>query len=437
MNRGDVGPRMRRVSSALQPRIFYGWIVVAVALLMNVGSSPASAVTFGFFIRPMSDDLGWSVGALTLGLTFRLTVAGLPSSLLGVLLDRFGARILGAFTAGMAGLSIMALGLVHDLWLFFLLFAISGLSGFGGPSGQLLTVVPVAKWFQRKRGRALAIATMGMPFGNLLLIPLAQLLIDGPGWRTAWVVLGGLLILLTVPACALFMRKDPESIGLMIAGTVSDPSQTGELVPEKSAPRSEETSWTVRQELRHHTFWIVVAATALGGMVTQGTLVNRVPFWQDVGIGSGYVAIETAVAPLFVVLAGLFFGFMADRTQVRYIGIIGGSIVALSMVPLVFASNSLFLLFSHNLLWGVGQGANNTVANVIWPNYFGRKNLGAIRGLIFPVVVGTAAISAPLFAVLLTSVSDPGLVWSIPLLLFAASGVLYLITRPPGRPREA
>ncbi len=158
---------------------------------MNIGSSPASAVTFGFFIRSMGEDLGWSSGALTLGLTFRLMVAGVSSPLLGVLLDRFGARLLGALLAGLAGITIMALGLVHDLWLFFLLFAISGLSGFGGPSGQLLTVVPVAKWFQRKRGWALAIATMGMPFGNLLLIPLAQVLIDGPGWRTAWLVLGG------------------------------------------------------------------------------------------------------------------------------------------------------------------------------------------------------------------------------------------------------
>ena len=428
---------MRRVSSVGRPRMFYGWVIVAVALLMNIGSSPASAVTFGFFIRPMSEDLGWSTGALTLGLTFRLVVAGVSSPLLGVLLDRFGARVLGALLAGLAGIAVMALGLVHELWLFFLLFAISGLSGFGGPSGQLLTVVPVAKWFQRKRGWALAIATMGMPFGNLLLIPLAQLLIDGPGWRTAWVVLGGLLILLAVPACAIFMRKEPEEMGLTVDGEDADKDpQVGQERKSGSLAKNE-TSWTVRQVLRHHVFWIALAATALGGIVTQGTLVNRVPFWQDVGISSGYVALGTAVAPLLVVLAGLFFGFLADRVAVRYIGIIGGLVVGLSMLPLVFASNSLFLLFSHNILWGLGQGANNTVANVIWPNYFGRGHLGSIRGLIFPVVVGTAAISAPLFAVLLASSLDPDLVWAIPLLAFTGSGLLFFATRSPGGPVRA
>ncbi len=428
---------MRRVSGALRPRVFYGWIIVAVALLMNIGSSPASAVTFGFFIRPMSEDLGWSSGALTLGLTFRLLVAGVSSPLLGVLLDRHGARLLGALLAGLAGITIMALGLVHDLWLFFLLFAISGLSGFGGPSGQLLTVVPVAKWFQRKRGWALAIATMGMPFGNLLLIPLAQLLIDGPGWRTAWLVLGGLLVLLAVPACALFMRKEPEAMGLRVDGEDQKRSPVIEPGRKRISLPGDEASWTVRQAVRHNVFWIALAATALGGIVTQGTLVNRVPYWQDVGIASGYVALGTAVAPLLVVLAGLFFGFIADRVAVRYIGIIGGLVVGLSMVPLVFAANSLFLLFSHNILWGVGQGANNTVANVIWPNYFGRGHLGSIRGLIFPVVVGTAAISAPLFAVLLASALDPDLVWAIPLLAFTASGLLFLATRAPGRPASA
>ncbi len=411
---------------------FYGWVIVAVALLMNVAASPASAVTFGFFIKPMSNDLGWSSSVLTLGLTFRLAVAGITSPLLGMLLDRLGPRILGSVAAVTGGLSIVAIGAVHQVWLFFLLFAISGLSGFGGPSGQLLTVVPVAKWFQKKRGRALALASMGMPFGNLLLIPLAQFIIDAFGWRTAWVVLGTMFACIAAPLCALFMRKDPESLGLRVDG--EDAPDTAPQSPGERPTLVADEEWTVRQALRAHVFWVALMATALAGIVTQGTLVNRVPFWQDVGIGSGYVAIGTAMAPMLVVMSGLTFGFLADRIAVRYIGIIGGLGAGLSVVPMIFARNNLVLLFSHNVLWGFGQGANNTVNNVLWPNYFGRRNLGAIRGLIFPIAVGTAAISAPLFAVMLAAATEPRLVWVVTLVAFTASGLLYLSTRPPGAP---
>src|SRR6187402_342881 len=116
-----------------RPRYFYGWNIVLVALLMNVAASPTNAVAFSFFVAPMSDDLGWSRGALSLALTFRLGVAGFAAPLTGLLVDRIGARGIGTVAGAVAGVSMMALYFVDDLWLFYLLFAISGLSGFGGP----------------------------------------------------------------------------------------------------------------------------------------------------------------------------------------------------------------------------------------------------------------------------------------------------------------
>jgi sugar phosphate permease len=396
---------------------------------MNLASSPATAVTFGFFIKPMSDDLGWSTGELALGLTFRLGVAGLTSPVLGMLLDRWGSRILGTVAALVAGCSIMAVGLVHDLWLFYLLYAISGLSGFGAPSGQLLTVVPVAKWFQLKRGKALSIAMAGTPAGNLLLIPIAQFIIDSWGWRTAWIVLGGMLALISGPACALLMRKDPESMGLPVDGV--------EAAPVAIAPSDvevvEDDSWSVREALRSSVFWLLLASTALAGIVTQGTLVNRVPFWQDAGIDSGYVAIGTALAPLLVVLSGLVCGVLADRFAIKLIGFGGAVIAGASAVPMIFARDSILLLGIHNALWGIGQGANTTVANVIWPAYFGRRHLGSIRGIIFPVAIGTAAASAPLFAVLLAQLTEPRLAWTVTLAGFVASGLCFLVANQPTR----
>lgn len=411
-----------------RPAPFYGWVIVAVALVMNLASSPATAVTFGFFIKPMSNDLGWSESELVLGLTFRLAVAGVTSPLLGMLLDRLGSRVLGTLAAVVAGVSIMSVGLVHNVWLFYLLYAVSGLSGFGAPSGQLLTVVPVAKWFQVKRGRALSIAMAGTPAGNLLLIPIAQLMISTWGWRTAWLILGALLALGAGPVCALLMRKDPESMGLNVDGLDAQPERA-----EESDVAVEDDSWNVREVLHSGVFWLLLLATASAGIVTQGTLVNRVPFWQDAGLDAGYVAIGTALAPLLVVLSGLVCGVLADRFAIRIIGFGGGAIAGLSALPMIFARDSILLLALHNLLWGIGQGANNTVANVIWPAYFGRRFLGSVRGLIFPVAIGTAALSAPLFAVLLAQLTEPRLAWIATLAGFGLSGLLFLVAKEPRR----
>ncbi len=419
------------MSSTPAPRFYYGWVIVAVAGVMNLASSPATAVTFGFFIRPMGDDLGWSAGELALGLTFRLAVASITSPILGFFLDRLGTRLLGTVAAIVAGLTIIGVGFVHELWMFYLLYAISGLSGFGGPSGQLLTVVPVAKWFNARRGRALGIAAMGTPAGNLLLIPIAQFIIDAYGWRTAWVVLGGLLVAVAAPACAIFMRKDPESLGLRVDGAPALAETETQAAQRKVT--EEDDGWTVRQAMRSQAFWLLVIATAFTGIVTQGTLVHRVPFWQDIGIASGYVAAGTAMAPLLVVIAGLWFGILADRWPVGRIGLLGGIITALSAAPMIVATNNVGLLVIHNVLWGIGQGANNTVANVVWPSYFGRKYLGSIRGIIFPVAIGTAAISAPLFAVMLAVVAEPRLVWIVPFVGFLVSGLLFFVTKAPKR----
>jgi MFS family permease len=399
--------------------------------MMNIASSPATAVTFGFFILPMKEELGWSASALTIGLSFRLIVAGLTAPMLGSLLDRVGARVIGTVAAITTGLSIAAIGLVDDLWVYYLLSAISGLGGFGGPTGQLLTLVPVSKWFHEKRGRAMAIATIGMPGGNLLMIPLGQYIIDSAGWRDAWLILGGLLILFAVPPCLFFMRKDPESMGLPVDGI-----EHAAIQPDGNAapPPALAASWTATQARRTRVFWVAAAATGLMGFVAQGTLVHRVPFWQETGISSGYVAIGTAMAPLLVVLAALYFGWLADRVSMRLIALAGGLITAMSMLPMVVAANSLVLLFMHNILWGVGQGANTTAANLLWPDYFGRGHAGAIRGMIFPVLVGTAAASNPFFAVFLDSAPDPRVVWLLPFLAFAAAGVMFYSTRSPGPP---
>ncbi len=420
---------MARMHSAAQPKRFYGWVIVAAAFLMNASSSPTNAVAFSFFVAPMTDDLGWSRGEMALALTFRLAIAGLTAPFIGVLVDRIGTRALGAAAGLLAGLPLLAVAFIHDLWVFYLLFAISGASGFGGPGGQLLTTVPVAKWFHAKRGRALAIASVGLPLGAAIYIPVIQTLIDGLGWRSAWFISGVFVVALAVPISLLFMRKDPESMGLRPDGVEEEPPSLRSDLPQLTRPLEED--WTLGEVLRNGAFWRAMGWIALTGVVIQGCLIYRTSYWEDIGISSGIVAAGTTLDPLTVVFSGLFFGFLAERVAVRYLGFIGMCGVACSMLPLLLAQNSPIPLFAHNLTWGAFMGANLTTNNVIWPDYFGRRNLGTIRGFVFPVAVGTAALS-PLFFALLASVISPfRYVWIVPLIFFATSGLLLLSARPP------
>ena len=305
------------------PRLYYGWVIVFVALMMNIAASPTNAVVFSFFLEPMRHDLGWSRAPCRSPSLRASMVAGISAPILGPLVDRIGARVLGTLAGATAGLSIMALALVHDLWLFYLLFAISGLSGFGGPAGQLLTIVPVSKWFRQKRGRALAIASTGMAIGVAIFLPVLQAIINDRGWRFAWVVCGLIVIILAVPACGLLMRKDPESMGLPLDGIPEQPE--GAPRPPAALSRATHEEWRVDQVVRTRAFWLIMAALALNGLVLQGVLVYRTTYWEDIGLSSNIVALGTSVDPITVVFSTIFFGLMAERVATHHLGLFAGS----------------------------------------------------------------------------------------------------------------
>ncbi|MBF8299372.1 MAG: transporter, partial [Dehalococcoidia bacterium] len=167
------------------------------------------------------------------------------------------------------------------------------------------------------------------------------------------------------------------------------------------------------------------------GVALSGTLVYRVSYWRDIGLSPAVVALGTALDPLTVVFSVLAFGFLAQRMSLRIMGLIGGIGLALSMLPMVFPSNGVFSILAHNVIWGLAAGAYVTVNNLIWPNYYGVKFLGTIRGLILPVIVASNAFSAPLYGYVLENVLSPSEVWAISGGLFAAAGGLLFMARPP------
>ena len=418
-------PRVTRIP------FFYGWVMVGSALAINAVSSTMNPVVFSFMIGPMSEELGVSKSALAWSFTLRLFAGGLVGPFLGVLLDRHGARWIGAMSGALVATMLIALAFVHSLWLIYLVFAISGLAGLGGPAGQLLTQVPLAKWFVVRRGRAMAIATVGMAGGTMFMIPLTEWLLSSFGWRTTSIVFGLTVAAIVVPVSMILVRRAPEDLGLHPDGSDTPPASAAEHALGRHAHLTTANNWTMRQAVRTPVMWQLLAAQSLSGAVLMGTLVYRVDFFKSLGISPEAVAFGTTLDPLTVVFSAFAFGILSDRVPVRYLGAIGLFGFGLSLLPMIFATASPIAVVVHSVTWGMAAGGNITLNNIIWPNYFGRLHLGAIRGVVLPASIAASGLGPPLFGFLFDAGMEPWQVWSISLASFAIAGLAVLVSRPP------
>ena len=359
-------------------------------------------------------------------------VSGVTAPLIGLIIDRFGPQWLGLLAGLVAGGSLIGLYYTQQIWLVYLLFAISGGVGLGGgPGGNLLTLVPVAKWFVLKRGRAMSIATTGMAVGTVLAIPASQWIIQNMGWREAWAILGVLVTIIIIPLSLLFLRGAPSDLGLQpdgLNGTQLSPSRGGQGVGGVI-----EADWTAREALRHPVLWLILFALAVGGFALAGTLLHRVAYWGEVGMSPALVAFGTAMDPFTFMFSVVVFGVIGEKVRTRKLALFGGLVITLSMIPMILSSGQTYTIFAHNMIWASGGGAYITANNLIWPNYFGRRSLGTIRGIVFPVQVAATGLGPPVYGFFLDAGVAHTTLWMVSACFFATSGILLFMARPPQR----
>ena len=327
------------ITEPVRPPFFYGWIIVATAFTINVVAAPMNAVVVAFFISPISDDLGVGRSTVAWALTFRIAVAGLAAPLMGPLIDNYGARWLGTVAGIYTGITLIGLYFVDNVWSLYLMFALSGLMGFGAPGGSLLISVPVAKWFVVKRGRAMAIAIAGAPLGTVIGIFVAQMLIDSVGWRGAWLVFGIGVSGVMAPLFAVLMRRIPEDMGLHPDGTATEVTaneqgKSGLLGSQDTSTR--EVDWPLRHVLRTPVMWMVVMAFGINQFVGSGTLVHRVGSFEADGLTDGLIGVGIAVEPLTFLVMALVFGLVIERAVPRLVGALGLALMVISVLPMLF-----------------------------------------------------------------------------------------------------
>jgi MFS family permease len=343
------------------------WLIVAALFVVTYGiATPLAA--YGVFLPVLAEAFAWSRGAISTALSLNLLIGGLAGFGLGALADRHGPRVMLVLTVTLAGAAFALVSVVGALWHLYVFVGVMG--GVGMSGFYLLSAATVARWFDERRGLALALVLVGFNLGYISGGPLAAWLIEKVGWREAYALLGSGCGLITMLA-ALTVRLPHAAEATGLRGPSARSDATPAVVPDV----------TLAEALADPRQWCLNVGWLLLGGLTFMVTVHIVPFARDRGISLTGASLALTAYGLGAVSGRIAAGVVADLlgtlTTIRASYVIQ----ALALLVLLWVPSREALLGSL-VAFGVGVGASDTMITKVIPDVFGMRALGAIMGVL-------------------------------------------------------
>ncbi len=361
--------------SALQR--YYPWLVIGIAFL-TVGVAFGARNAFAIFLVAVIEEFRWSRGLASGALMLGSLVWTFVAPVIGVLLDRFGARVVLPGGAIIMAAGFVMSGLANTVLEFYLGMGILVGAGFAAlPMTSQATVL--SNWFIRKRGMAIGTAASGIGLGIFIVAPLTQGLIAAVGWRAAYFTLAGLLVAVVAPLNYFFQRQTPEEMKLR--------PDFGETAPANYAPRAKSYGVdgpSLREALRTWRFWVFAFGVLTGAIPLHLVLIHQVAAVSDAGFSKETAALGLGMIGLFTVPSMILMGLLADRIGRQWAYLLGSMslIIGILFLTIINDARQTWLLHAFPPFIAFGFSSRQSLYPTIAADLFHGKSFGAIIGSI-------------------------------------------------------
>ncbi len=360
--------------------------------------------TFGLFLQPMSQDLGWNRGTFSLALALQNLVWGLAQPYAGWLADRYGAGrvILVGGTAYALGLLMMAYA-TDPLSLNLSAGVLIGL-GMSGTSFSVVYGAVGRAVSPEKRANALAVVGAAGSFGQFLLVPIGQSMISTLGWLQTLLVFALAAAVIAPLAAGVAERHDAQA-------SVGPAQSTAEALREAFSLRS---------------FWLLTLGFFVCGFQVVFIGAHLPSYLLDKGLSANVGVLALALIGLFNIFGTYGFGALGGRLSKKYL--LSGIYVARSVVIVIFLLCPLTPLAvglfaaAMGFLWlGTVPLTNGLVAQI-----FGVRYLAMLSGFVFFSHQLGSFLGVWLGGVLFDRTGSYNLVWLICIALGLVAALLNL-----------
>ncbi|HEY7181510.1 MAG TPA: MFS transporter, partial [Blastocatellia bacterium] len=421
-----------------ESRVFYGWVVVLLAVFAIAVTNGILLGGMPFFYQSFIREFGWNRTTVATAGSVLLVSRGLTGPFAGPLWDRYGPKrfmVIGAAVIGAALAFISRINAPPELYL--ALFVMS--SGFTfagiGPGAYLAST-----WFTRKRGVAMGMVGAATSLGGMIFSPISTRLIAGYGWRNAMAIYAAFMFVGFAPLVCLFIKNRPEEIGAsadpdesdwflrrrtLIKSIAATAAIVGSLVysPVSSlltggfgrpaavliftslgilclgalmkyfaasreaaaavveASHDPSSGATMKEAMRSGSYWMLLLGSSLCYAAIFALVQQFILHVRSARVGFSAAEAAWAYSTLFFFsLAGKSsFGFLSDRFEKR----------AVNLVCFLFtlAGALLVLRISHTNVWffcllfGLGYGGVTVTTRLVLAELFGLRSLGKLLAL--------------------------------------------------------
>jgi MFS family permease len=391
-------------------RIFYGWYVVAAALVITTTTSGLAFYNLSILLAAFVSERGFPVALVSAATATLFVAGGIGGLISGRLVDRWDARGVIAVNAVIAAAALATVGHLYEAWQ---LFAFHTVFGFAHGAMSLVPVTTVlARWFNVRRSLAFSIGSTGLSLGGILVAPVVALSIEHYGLAAAapWMALGMLIGM--VPVTLLLLRPSPQSMGLEPDGLTR--AQMSSAPPQPSIAYA---------EAARSAYFLAVSAAylfLLGAQVAAIAHLYRLVVTRE----SAYTAaVALAVLATGSTIGRLIGGGLLLKISSHKFGVTLMAVQALSLALLAVAQGPVLILMAI-ALFAVTIGNSLMIHPLLLVERFGTRDYGRIYATSQMIAVAGVA-GCPALVGLLYEVNQD---YRMPFLVIAAITLLGLIT---------
>ncbi|MBP38331.1 MAG: MFS transporter [Dehalococcoidia bacterium] len=360
--------------SSKKSGIYYGWYIIA-ALFFATFLAIGSRQGFGVFVKTWEQDWGISTATVSIAASVGWLVNGVSQPIVGRLTDIYGGRRVVVISLTVMALATIGVAYVTNI------YGLIALSGFvisfaAGGISPATTGVIVARWFEKKRGMAMAVLIAGGSVGGLIVVPFLSYLLVEFSWQTAHWLVGGLALALGVPLLLIVVRSTPEDMGLKIDDGESSASTETEVVVRPVGPKFAE-EW--RDSLNSKPIWQLSIAYFVCGITTASIAVHFVRWAISEDITTGTAALAFGVLSGINAGGVLVVGLLSDRWQRK--NLLGAVYLVrgLGFVLLIVLPGST-AIWAFAVVGGMSWLATVPLTASLTADVYGVRNLGTLFG---------------------------------------------------------